>query len=431
MKRKLLTASAIASILVSGVVSAQNYEPEAVSKVLEGYSNAESRYYMENFNVGMLTRGAAGGLWYNMHASQKVPTAVLLRRQPVITLEEKKVPAIGEIVVETDLGEMSLDNYLVHEKSYAQGMVIVHQGNVVYEEYPGMQPLDSHFWASNAKILASMAIDLLIDDGLIDENKTMGFYVPEFRGTAWEEIKVVDVMDMTAGLNAFDDAANFFNPESVTARMFSAMLAGSKDETLLDIINDAEKLEEPGEGFRYSSAATISLVYLAEAVTEKPWPAFFDQQVYSKMHVEGPLQVHLSQEGTALLSGPASSNLRDMARIGMLYTPSWDLVSTEQIISDEALERYQTVTRSPEWFQTDSAYRFINRLDSAEGVVGAGRQFDLLWDDGDFFKSGMNSQGLYISPDRDLVIAYFATEGTQRIQQYLRPIVTSGLFDKE
>ncbi len=35
----------------------------------------------------------------------------------------------------------------------------------------------------------------------IDENQTIGFYVPEFRGSAWENIRVREVMDMTPGLD--------------------------------------------------------------------------------------------------------------------------------------------------------------------------------------------------------------------------------------
>ena len=52
-----------------------------------------------------------------------------------------------------------------------------------------------------------------------------------------------------------------------------------------------------------------------------------------------------------------------------------------------------------------------------------------MWDDGDFFKSGLNTQGIYVSPARDLVIAYFSLEPTQQLPKYLRPLVTSGLFN--
>ena len=40
--------------------------------------------------------------------------------------------------------------------------------------------------------------------------------------------------------------------------------------------------------------------------------------------------------------------------------------------------------------------------------------------------------GLYVSPDRDLVISFFSTTpDTGSIQRYLRPLVMSGLFDEE
>ena len=36
-------------------------------------------------------------------------------------------------------------------------------------------------------------------------------------------------------------------------------------------------------------------------------------------------------------------------------------------------------------------------------------QWDAIFSDGDIYKSGMNGQGLYVSPNRDIVIAWFAT----------------------
>jgi len=148
------------------------------------------------------------------------------------------------------------------------------------------------------------------------------------------------------------------------------------------------------------------------------------------MGVEGPLQMHLSPDGIAIVHGPASSNLRDLARMGMLYTPSWSAVSTERIVSPSMLGRIQNTPRTRKFYLDGSAgsgQRFMARLGD-KTVRTAGRQWDAIFKDGDFFKSGLNSQGLYVSPDRDLVIAYFSNEPTHRIQKFLRPIATSGLF---
>jgi hypothetical protein len=52
-------------------------------------------------------------------------------------------------------------------------------------------------------------------------------------------------------------------------------------------------------------------------------------------------------------------------------------------------------------------------------------------DDGDFFKGGFGGQGLYVSPARDLVIAYTGAPGVDkegnRLQWVARQLATSGL----
>jgi hypothetical protein len=72
--------------------------------------------------------------------------------------------------------------------------------------------------------------------------------------------------------------------------------------------------------------------------------------------------------------------------------------------------------------------RFMAALN--DYVISNNRQWDDVFPDGDMFKLGFMGQGLYVSPDRDLVISYFSTNpDTNPGQGYMRPIVKSGLFD--
>ncbi|MEO9900610.1 serine hydrolase domain-containing protein [Nisaea sp.] len=409
-------------------------KPAPVQKALDGWSNKEALDFLRNFNVNDLTIGAPAALWYHRYAAQTNKTAILVRRQPIMEMPKATLREIGKITATTELGTMTLDEFLVHPDSYAQGFIVVHKGKIAYETYPGMAELDPHFWASVAKILASMAVDILIDDGRIDENMTLGHYVPEFRGSVWETIKVVNALDMSAGLDVRDDATQFADPDSVTSRLFRAELGEERDgkiEYMLDVLLDAKRVEESGKNYIYSSGVTQSLVFLAEAVSGRPWSDFFDDRVWSKIGAEGPLQVHLSPDGIAIVHGPVSSNLRDLARVGLLYTPSWSAISTERIVSPSALDRIQNSPRTKEFYfggEAGSGQRFSKRLGD-NTIRTAARQWDAVFEDGDFFKSGLNTQGIYVSPDRDLVIAYFSTERSQQIQKYLRPIALSEAFD--
>ncbi|WP_170763186.1 serine hydrolase domain-containing protein [Ruegeria lacuscaerulensis] len=433
--KQIATAIVCLALSIGAVQQAQAQErpkPDPVSKALEGWSEKETLDYLRNFNIEALVTGSPAALWYHRYASQTNKTAILVRRQPIMELSKAAIPGVGNVSAETALGTMTLDEYLRHPESYAQGFIVLHKGRIVYESYPGMRELDPHFWASNAKILASLAVDLLIDDGLIDEDQPLGTYVPEFRGTEWENVKVVDALDMSAGLDVSDDGESRLDPNSVIARLFRAELGEERDgkvEYMLDVMVDAERIEPSGKSWVYSSVTTQALVFLVEAVSGKSWSDFFEERVWSKMGVEGPLQVHLSPDGIAIVHGPVSSNLRDMARVGLLYTPSWHKSSIEQIVSPAILDRTQNTPRTRDFYLEGTGRPYIERL-ADETIRTGARQWDAIFEDGDLFKSGLNTQGIYVSPQRDLVIAYFSTDQSQGLQRYLRPIAKSGFFGK-
>ena len=282
-KIKTFMAAAMLAILPSLNMAQETDGPAPVQKALDGWSAEENLNYIRNFSVAELTLGKPAALWYHAHASQTNKTAILLRRQPIMEFENAKLPEIGNIKVDTDLGSLSLNEYLEHPQSFAQGFVVIHKGQIAYESYPGMDELDPHFWASTTKVLASLAVDLLIEDGLIDENLTLGKYVPEFKGSAWEKVKVIDALDMSAGLDALDNATQFADPKSVTSRMFRAELGEETDgkiEYMLDVMLDATQVDKPGKYYAYSSAVTQSLVFLVEAVSGQSWSDFFNDRQY-------------------------------------------------------------------------------------------------------------------------------------------------------
>ena len=424
-------------VFILSVATTSAKQPEETSRppvnpLLKEFSAEESHGYMKNFVLNDALGTGRASIWFGTNAAQVLPTAVVPNRQAAKQLKYKIMPQIGEVTATTSLGEMSLDEFLYHPKSIAQGFIVLHEGQVVFEQYPGMREADAHVTASAAKVFASLLIDLLIEEGKIDEQKTMADYVPEFAGTVWAPIKVIDVIDMSTGLDPIDGPEHFANPDSVIARMLRAELGEpykGKVETMLEVMKEAKPVSQPGEYFTYSSTATQALALLAEAASGQTWADALDQRIWSKMGAEGPFQVHLTPDGIAMAHGLLSVRLRDLARFGMLYTPSWNKVAAEQIVTPEILERTRVPYRSREFYRSGpSGQKFMERLGDGSVRTG-GRQWDAIWDDGDFFKAGFNTQGIYVSPVRDLVIAYFSVEATQQLQKYLRPLVTSGLFD--
>jgi CubicO group peptidase (beta-lactamase class C family) len=421
------------SVLAFCVVPVIQADQLPANHAKTGFSLEESRRLERQLSVASILAGGDGALYWTNRVSQSMATAVIPPGLPVRMLEVAVNDRIGEITAESSLGSLSLDEFLSDSRSYAQGFVVVHRGRIVYEQYPGMRQQDSHLWASNAKPLASLLIDLLIDDGTLDQNQTYGHYMPDFRGTAWENIRLIDILDMTPGLDTAEDDHTRRDPDSIAIRTFLSEFGEpyskvGKVETIREVLRSARKIGEPGNSFDYGSPVTQALVLLTEEVTQKKWTDLFDERVWSHMSAEGGLQVHLAPDGTAAVHGLVSSRLRDMARFGMLYTPSWNQVAGKRIVNGGIIQRIREGVRDTDFFMKGyDGPVFTKRLN--ETILGSSRQWDAVFADGDFFKSGLMGQGLYVSPDRDLVVAFFSTSRDPGpIQRYLRPLAKSKIF---
>jgi len=433
MKKTIFCLTLLSLFAATGVAQAKRELPVHVAK--DGFTAKQTHKFSNQSNVMELLSGGDTSLWWTINVAKTLPTANLPVRTPTMPLSSAIIPEIGDIKAETSFGEMSLNEFLTDSRSYAQGLIVMHKGKIVFERYPGMRHDDPHLWASNAKPIASLAVDLLISDGLIDDSKTFGTYVADFRGTAWENIKIKDILDMTPGLDTEENNDTRANPNSIAIRVFNAELGQpniktGKIETVREALKDAKVLREPGTSFDYGSPVTQPLVFLVEEVSGKSFADFFDERVWSKVGAEAPLQLHLAPDGMPAVHGIVSSRLRDMARYGMLYTPSWNKVATEQIVTPEIINRIQDGVRSNEFFMKGhNGPTWTNWL--GEGIISNSRQWDVVFSDGDFYKSGFMAQGLYVSPARDLVIGYFSTTlDHMSPQRFLRPIVTSKLFNK-
>ena len=418
-----------AALLTAASLAAPALADDApfVKQAFGGYTAEEVRGWVSDLQLADALAVGRPLLWFSTNGAQVFPTAVIPARNAASPFDVSPMSEVPAFIAETGLGTMTLAEFVAHPESYTRGFIVVHEGKIVYETYPGMRPTDFHITASASKVFASLVVDVLIDEGLIDEDEPIGGYVEGFAGSAWEGINVVDVLDMATGLNAIDGPQYFADPNSIIARMLTAEM-GNSDETMLEVMREAEPVAEPGAGFTYSSMATQALVFLVEGAAAKPWAEVFDARIWSKVRADGPLQAHLSPDGIALVHGFMSIGLRDLARFGMLYTDDWDQVAIERVVTPAILERTRSPQRSREFYLAGpSGQNFMDRLGD-QTVRTGGRQWDAIWEDGDFFKSGLNTQGIYVSPDRRLVIAYFSNDPKQTIQKYLRPLATSGLF---
>jgi CubicO group peptidase (beta-lactamase class C family) len=395
-----------------------------VSAARAGFTPEQARELRARYSYEEVISAGDVSLFHFLNLGIWLPTAPVVRQGSFVPLATATDPRVGETRVSA--GGTKLGDYLVSPTSRAQGMVVVHRGRIVFEDYPGMRPFDYHVWMSTAKTTTSLVVRLLAEAGKIDVARPIESYVPALRGTEWAGTSVLDVLDMASGMDIVETQANREKPRSAITRYNLAASgepnADGRKEELFEVVRTAKRLRPAGESFDYSSMNTTVLVRLAEAVENKRWHEIFQERVWAKMTAEGDMPVAYAPDGTALPHGLVASSLRDMALYGLLYTPSWDKAARERVVSAAYVREIQTGGRKG-IFMKGEIGAAIQKVHFPNDPPTANHwQWDGVWDDGDFFKGGVFGQGLYVSPARDLVVAWFSTAMSNDLTQYARQI---------
>jgi CubicO group peptidase (beta-lactamase class C family) len=373
----------------------------------------EARTYFDNFHYQM---GGDHALYYNLRLSEFLPTAAAPPADEVKELPVAEDARVANVRFTPKEGEMSLDDYVGHPNHRVQGLLIAHRGSIVYEAYPGMNRDDRHIWMSAGKTTVGLIFAMLEAEGKVDVQKQVVDYAAGLKGTNWDGITVLNALNMSLGLQLEETLESIVDPTSLIVRFFSAEFGqpapgATKVEHWLDVVKEAKKIDGEGQGeqMRYCSATTTVLVHIAELIENKPWIDIFCERVWSKVGARDRIMFNLTPEGTAVAHGLVASTLQDFARFAMLFTPSWQQVADQQVVSAQVLERIQTAGNSAAYKKGATFHE--HREYFGEDPDSNSFQFDDVFADGAMFKHGNLAQGIYVDPGRDVVGVYFSTNG--------------------
>jgi CubicO group peptidase (beta-lactamase class C family) len=370
---------------------------------------------------------------YNfLHRSEFLPHAVVARGEEIARLEVAPRADLSAFEVDSRLGKMTLDEYV--QTAPVNGLICLHHGRSVYECYPRMRSFDRHLLMSVSKVFVALSIAQLEARGSIDTHLTVDFYLPELKGSGWEATPVQDVLDMASGIDAPEEEEGFTNPNHPYYR-YEASLgwlpeSGQAPGSTYGYIPMLKRKDPPGQGYEYTSVNTFVLAWLAESLTGLPLHEIISQGIWSKMGAESDGLLAIAKSGAPAAHAGLCATLRDVARFGLLLTTQ----RSAGVIPPAYLSKIQTGGR-PELFDRGPTGPAIVQRLHGEHPRHQVDQWDYVLADGDFFKSGYGGQGLYISPVRDLVIAYFGTPFDETMQTHelewiTRQIVKAGLFDQ-
>ena len=353
---------------------------------------------------------------------------VLNRKGRTRELRVDHQEAIADFVAGGEEGEKKLAEYV--RNSPVDGAIVVHEGRIVFEDYPRMRPNDKHIWFSVSKTFVSTALAILEDRGRIDVGKPIDTYLEMLSGTAWEGIRVIDILDMASGIDCpevHEDADSCFWG---FYDAFGWPMAARVQDDPMETVRKMGTLRPAGEVFDYTSVNTEVLNRLVETVSGERFSDFVEREIWQRTGAESDALIATTPNGDAMSAGGVSTNLRDLARYGMLFTPS-GRGGSAPAVSDAYLDKIQNGGR-PQLTSAEGRRRRQAQLGD-DSFRHNSFQWDIVTSDGDFYKGGSGGQGLYISPSNDVVVAWFGThteEGKRNeMLRIARQLATSGFFD--
>ena len=308
-----------------------------VAAARAGFTPEQARDLRARYSYEEAISAGDVSLFHFLNLGIWLPTAPVVREGDVVPLAAALDPRIGETRISA--GGTKLADYLVSPASRAQGMVVVHRGRIVFEDYPGMRPFDHHVWMSTAKTTTSLVVRLLAEAGKIDVARPIEGYMPALRGTEWAGTSVLDVLDMASGMDIVETQANRMKPRSAITRYNLAASgepnADGKKEELFEVVRTAKRLRPAGEAFDYSSMNTTLLVLAGLGGREQwCWHEIFQERVWAKMGL--PRATCTSPRPGRAPGCPTASSRRACATwlATVCSTPrSWGKAARERFVS--------------------------------------------------------------------------------------------------
>jgi CubicO group peptidase (beta-lactamase class C family) len=373
-------------------------------------------------------QGGAVSHQFHLHAESYLTTATVTAPARARALTVNPSQLLADLNVRHRNGEDPFSRYVAAEP-WISSVIVLHAGEVVFEAYPRMRADQRHFAWSVSKVVTAAVIAALVNDGLVEMDQTVSHYLPELAGSEWSDVTVTDVANMSSGIDCLD-SDGYQNPATCIYRMEETLgITADRgyEAGLIEHLAGMGRRGPPGEVFEYVSANTNVLGLIAEAATGQPFVAVLSEQIWRPVGAESDALLAINEEGFSYFSGGVTARLRDIARFGEIFVDP----ARSGVISDALVGAMQ---RGGVPFNEDRQQRLETEFGD-DAPRRAAWQWDLIWEDGGMYKGGYLGQGLYVDPERELVIAWFGTgEDFSALENEMpavsRQIARAGLFDK-
>ena len=237
-----------------------------------------------------------------------------------------------------DQSSFTLDDFM--ERNVITGLLVIKDGCIQLEQYR-MGNNEKTRWTSFsvAKSFTSTLIGMAIKDGLIDINQPVKAYLPNFEGSAYGEVLVKHLLQMSSGIDWIED---YSEEDSSFKTLFNNFADGTSSQMHQQLMG-LPAAYPTGVRFNYSTGDSTILGMILRAVLGKETlSAYLSRKVWSRMGMESDAYWVLdSKDGTEWGGGCISMTLRDEARFGLFILNNGQINGESLLPSDWNSMAYQ------------------------------------------------------------------------------------------
>lgn len=293
-----------------------------------------------------------------------------------------------------------IENHFKEVETHA--FVIIRNDSLLHEQYwDGFSDTSHTNSFSMAKTYVSALLGCALKDGYIKSiNEPVCNYIPEFKNDWRSKITLEHLVSMTSGIK-FDES--YGSPFAFPAEGYYGK------DLYTTCLKYEEKEYEPGSVYHYLSGNSAILGYCIKKAVGKSLSAYLSEKLWTPIGCEQDAYWSLDhKEGQEKGFCCINSNIKDFARLGLLYLHSGNWKGKQLIDSEYVAQSVKPFNSKEMDGSNNHSYGYAWYITEYKGLKI-------------FYMRGILSQYVICVPDKHLVIARLGRKSRPKSQLHCPP----------
>lgn len=276
--------------------------------------------------------------------------------------------------------------------NYTDGLLIIHQGRVVYERYFGCLDEDGeHAAMSMTKSITGLLAEIMVVEGALDDTLLVRDVIPEIGDSAFATATVREVMDMTTGVQFSED----YSDPNADIWLYSAAASPlpkpdgyDGPDGYWEYLRQVAPEGTHGAEFHYKTVNSDMLGWIISRSSGKSVTELVSERLWRRMGAEQAAYLTVDGKGVPFAGGGLTAGLRDLGRVGLLML-NGGTINGERLFPAEVVENIRA--------GGDRA-KFGSGFPTLGNASYRSQWWVLHGEHGTFAARGVHGQTIYVDP---------------------------------